>query len=150
MYMDASLALCRNEAVPASDGYIGDVIDLNSRHDLLGSGTPLFLFLQIRTALAGGTNVLFSLQAANSVSSGDLASASANTYITAPLMTRAEGVIGAKFATTIPLCTWENMRRYVQIHANVSGTFTAGAIDAHLMLEHPQWQALRAEPARIT
>ena len=150
MYMDASLALCRNTAVPASDGYIGDVIDLRQQHSLLGSGTPLFFYLQIRTALAGGTNVTFSLRAANSVSSGNLGGATIDTHITTPLMTRTDGKIGVKFATTIPLCTWERIRRYVQVYADVSGTFTAGAIDAHLMLNHPHWVSLIAEPARIT
>ena len=149
MYIDASLAFGQNMAIGAT-GYKGDVIDFEEAQDLFGVGNPLFFFVQVRTALAGGTSLGISLRASDELSSGNLGGSSIDTVMGTSTIVTASGTMGTKYFASIPFRSWRPTKRYMQLYFSVSGTFTAGSIDGHLLVEAPRWTALKAEPARIT
>ncbi len=104
-----------------------DVLDWGSgMEDLeMGAGTPLWLNIKVGTAFSGGTNVTFSLythSSATSINSGT------EIYST-PAFTTANLTANA-WIIRMPLPVNCDDNRYFGLYYTVSGTYSAGTLDA--------------------
>ncbi len=124
MYTDAQLRLSNAQAVAGTGTLVStNTIDLLSTNRNLGRGQPMRLVVTVDTTLAGGTGLSVQyIQSANA----DLSSPDVLATVTAP----ATPAAGTKIADIVLA---DNLKRYIGVQYVRTGTYTAGALSAHVV-----------------
>jgi len=124
MITDAQLRLSNAQAV-AGTGALNstNVIDLLSANRNLGRGQPMRLVLTVDTTLVGGTQFQ-----AQYVQSANADLSAPDVLVTGP--TSVTPVAGTKI---LDIALPDNTKRYVGVIYGRTGTYTAGAVSAHLV-----------------
>ncbi len=110
-----------------TDANSTNVIDMQAADLEMGSGTPIWLNVRVNTTFAGGTSLIVSLYAhtaASTIESGTQIIASGS-FLQAALTAGA-------WILRVPLPADFDTARYVGLHYDDTGAFTAGAVDAWL------------------
>jgi hypothetical protein len=119
---------------------VGDVIDLGSTSVDIGTGEPLFLVIQVSTAVtsAGAATVAFEL--ASDSQAAIAADGTATVHLATAAIAKATLVAGyLVIAVQLPPGTYE---RYLGVLQNVAtAALTAGAINAFLTHDISKWVA---------
>ena len=153
MFLDKSLTLCEDAAIGTSDGYIGDSLDFgDDLPALFAAGKPMALFIGVRTAFAGSSTptASFQLRMGSGVSSGNI-NAGATTLLRTEAFSATLWAKGASWYSYLPGgSVLDYTLRYMQLYFDEGGTITAGRIDAHLMLDPPDWRSLPSAFNRLT
>ena len=151
MYTDRSLMGAINIPLTGnSDGYIGDVLDMNKTwDDFFASGMPPFFRLASTATPTAGGSVTFQLRTSDAIVGNNIGGF--EIILTLPTVNRAEFGQGAEYNVCLPYCDWFNYRRYLQLYADFNGTaFAGGEFTWGLMLELPQkWRGFEAEQVRL-
>ncbi len=121
---------------------IGDVIDLNTVRDI-GQGQPLYLVIQIATAVVGGTAVQFVL-ASDSQEAITTGGTETRHYLS-DVFEVADLIQGFQIVVALPMgdvaASVTPYERYLGILAVGTGTQSAGAINAFLTLDPTGWRS---------
>ncbi len=126
----------------AGTNLVGDVMDLSSNRDI-GQGHPIYLVIQVTTAMAGGTAFQFILA---SDSGAAIATTGAETrHWASDVFTDAQLTAGFSFGFALPFGDTargegvSGYERFLGILAVGTGTHTAGAINAFLTPDPHGW-----------
>lgn len=117
---------------------VGDVIDLGAASSDIGNGQPLYLVVQVETAVTSGGSATVSFEL-TSDSTADLATSPTVHFATAAIAkaTLVAGYVAAVVA--LPIASYE---RYLGITQNVgTAALTAGKINAFLTTDVSKWVA---------
>ena len=118
---------------------VGDVIDLGASGDI-GNGEPLYLVVQVDTAVTSGGSATVSFELASDAQAAIAVDGSATVHtVTAaiPKATLVAGYVAAAIA--LPIGTYE---RYLGIIQNVgTAALTAGKVNAFLTRDVSKWVA---------
>lgn len=126
MITDAQLRLSQAQAVAGTGTLVStNNVDLLSANRNIGRGQDMRLAVTIDTTMTGGTSLQPQLiESANSDMS------SPNVIASGPVVATANLTAGSKiWDTALP----DNTRRYYAIQYVRVGTFTAGAVSAHIV-----------------
>ena len=144
MMMDKLLEFCNSTALntgAAGSYIIGDVVNTGSTPTLkdLGNGQPLYLVIQVDTAVdssADNTTQAFAL-VSDSVSTLD---SSLTTHCTTGTQAQATLVAGKTFIMALPLGV--NYEQYIGIQQTTgTAAATAGAVSAFIVTDPAGWAA---------
>lgn len=120
---------------------VGDVIDLGSDGKDIGNGEPLYLVIQVDTAVTSDGSATVAFELASDAQAAIATNGTATVHYTSATIAKAAltaGVIVA--AVALPNGTYE---RYLGILANVgTAALTAGKINAFLTKDVAKWVAL--------
>ena len=126
----------------AGTNLVGDVMDLSSNRDI-GQGHPIYLVIQVTTAMAGGTAFQFILA---SDSAAAIATSGAETrHYASDVFTDAQLTAGFTLVIALPMGDTargegvSGYERFLGILAVGTGTHTAGAINAFLTPDPHGW-----------
>jgi hypothetical protein len=121
--LDKSNQFHNSAAITTAGRYAGTVIDLQKAGNAL-DGSELTVLVNVPVALAGGTNVTFSLEThtTNDFSAARTVLASSGAVVTASL------VAGYRWQVKVPV----GCLQYLALVATGVGTYSSGSIDAHL------------------
>jgi len=116
---------------------VGDIVDLGAASSDLGHGTPIYLVINVSTAVdssADGASVSFIL--CSDATSTIAVDGSATDHIVSATIAEATLAAGYTMAIPLPNGTYE---RYLALQQNVTGeAVTAGAINAFLTDNPPK------------
>jgi len=119
---------------------VGDVIDLGAVSQDIGNGEPLYLVVQVDTAVTSDGNATVSFELASDAQAAIATNGTATVHVVTPAIAKTAltaGVIVASVA--LPMGTYE---RYLGIIANVgTAAVTAGKINAFLTKDVAKWVA---------
>lgn len=143
MILDERNEFCDATALPTATGLsnVGDVIDLGAARDL-GNGEPLYLVIQVTTAVtsAGAATVSFTL--ASDASETIATDGSATTHTATAAIGKASLIAGYTLVMPLPSDGSNAWERYVGVQSNVgTAALTAGAINAFLTTTPQTWKA---------
>ena len=145
MIMDENAEFADAVAVPtggAATTLVGDVMDLGIVNRDIGQGKPLYLVLNVDTAIAGGTAVQFVLasdsQAAISTDGSESRHFLSDVFAVADLIQGFQIVVALPMGDVAASVT--PYERYLGILVVGTGTQTAGAINAFLTLDPAGWR----------
>ena len=153
MLIDKSLQFADATAIGASTGrrLVGDVIDLSVARDIgnLGNGMPLYLVIQITTAVASAGTTTVQFELASDAQAAIAVDGSATEHITTAAIDKAALVAGYTLVLPLPLEA-PAYERYVGVIANVATTaVSAGAFSAFITPDAQVWKAYADGLARI-
>lgn len=134
MLIDTQMQFCEDQALTTTADAT-NVIDLQAAKRELGDGEPVWLVIDVGTALASGTSVNFGLY------TDDNAAMSSDTllYQTGVLTTAAINALGR---IAIPLGIISTaFERYLSLTFTIVGTYNAGTITAWLGTQPENWKA---------
>ena len=119
---------------------VGDVIDLGGVSQDIGNGEPLYLVVQVDTAVTSDGSATVSFELASDAQAAIATNGTATVHVVTPAIAKTAltaGVIVAALA--LPMGTYE---RYLGIIANVgAAAVTAGKINAFLTKDVAKWVA---------
>ena len=119
---------------------VGDVMDLGAASRDIGLGEPLYLVIQVDTAVTSGGSATVSFELASDAQAAIATDGSATVHYASPAIAKATLV--AKYlvcAIPLPMGTYE---RYLGILQNVgTAALTAGKINAFLTKDVTKWLA---------
>jgi len=119
---------------------VGDVIDLGKVSQDIGNGEPLYLVVQVDTAVTSDGSATVSFELASDAHAAIATNGTATVHVVTPAIAKTAltaGVIVA--AVALPMGTYE---RYLGIIANVgAAAVTAGKINAFLTKDVAKWVA---------
>lgn len=122
------------------DELVGDVIDLETARDI-GNGEPLFLVIQIDTAIAG-TSSTVQFKLASDAQAAIATDGSATVHWSSAAI--AEATLEAGYVVAIVPLPYENpeYERYLGVQADVgTANLSAGAVSAFLVRNPSAWKA---------
>lgn len=122
------------------DELIGDVIDLETARDI-GNGEPLYLVIQIDTAIAG-TSSTVQFKLASDAQAAIATNGSATVHWSSAVI--AEATLVAGYVVAIVPLPYESpeYERYLGVQADVgSANLSAGAVSAFLVRNPSAWKA---------
>ena len=136
-----------NTGVQASAGtvLIGDVIDLGATPQDYGNGQPMYLVIQVDTAIDSamdGATVSFTL--ASDAGSSIATDGTATEHIITDVIAEADLVAGYTICQPLPVGNAGVLEyeRYLGVLATVAGeTVTAGAVSAFLTFDPTGWKS---------
>lgn len=119
---------------------VGDVIDLGGTADDIGNGGPVYLVIQIDTAVTSAGSATVSFELASDASASIATDGSATVHFATAAIPKATLVAGYMAAAVVlPMGTYE---RYLGILANVgTAALTAGKVNAFLTDDVSKWVA---------
>jgi hypothetical protein len=119
---------------------VGDVIDLGATSQDIGNGEPLYLVIQVDTAVTSGGSATVSFELASDASASIATDGTATVHFATSAIAKASltaGVVVA--AVALPNGTYE---RYLGILQNVgTAALTAGKVNAFLTHDISKWTA---------
>ena len=124
---DAMFELSDDQVITDSDAASTNIIDLTLSDLEMGAGQPYWLNIRVGTAFAGGTNIVFSLRY-DTVAPID--SSSTVIYQTAAITTAT--LVAGYWVLRIPLPVNVDEERIIGLFYDVTGTMSAGTINAWL------------------
>ena len=122
---------------------IGDVIDLGSEPQDFGSGRPMYLYVQVTTAVTG-TSAAVSFELVSDAAATIATDGTATEHVVTSAFPEASLVQGWQFVAPLSVGYTDNeYERYLGLIANISGTaIAAGAINAGLTFDPKGWKSL--------
>ena len=118
---------------------IGDVIDLGATTPDLGNGQPVYLVIQVDTAVTSGGSATVQFHLASDAAAAIATDGSASYHYSSSAIGKATLIAGYEIITPVPLGPYE---RYLGI-LTTTGTaaLTAGKINAFLTLDPKGWKS---------
>lgn len=145
MILDETLEFCDATALSTSGtGYatIGDVIDLSTARDIGNGVPPLYLGLQVTTAVTSGGSATVSFILASDSSSTIQTDGTATEHIVTDAIAVASLTVGWQVFPVLPVGASIAYERYLGIIQNVgTAALTAGAINAFLTPNPAAWKS---------
>jgi len=145
MILDELLEFADATALGTATGtvLIGDVIDLGSEPQDLGSGRPLYLYIQVTTAVTG-TSATVQFQLASDAQAAIATDGTATEHVITSVIPEATLVAGWQFVAPLSVGYKDNAyERYLGLLAVIGGTaIAAGAINAGLTFDPKGWKSL--------
>lgn len=128
MILDKLLQVSTEQAITTT-AVSTDTIDLGTARDV-GAGEDSYMVFTVKEVFAGGTSVIFNIITSDNadLSSGTVLAASA-AQLTAAL------VVGKQVVLRLPAQIDSTGKRYLGASYTVSGTYTAGKVDADITLD---------------
>ena len=133
-------------AVPtggAATTLVGDVIDTGAVARDLGQGKPLYLVIQVDTAIAGGTAIQFVL--ASDSTEAISTDGTESRHFLSDVFAVADLVAGFQIVVALPMgdvaASVTPYERYLGILVVGTGTQTSGNINAFLTLDPAGWRS---------
>jgi hypothetical protein len=121
---------------------VGDVIDLGAVSRDVGNGEPVYLVIQVDTAVTSGGSATVSFELASDAAAAIATDGSASVHFASAAIPKATLVAGYTIAVALPNGTYE---RYLGILQNVgTAALTAGKINAFLTHDVAKWVATDA------
>lgn len=119
---------------------VGDVIDLGGTSQDIGNGQPLYLVIQVDTAVTSAGSATVSFELASDASASIATDGSATVHAVTAAIPKASLVAGyVAAAVALPIGTYE---RYLGILQNVgTAALTAGKVNAFLTTDVAKWVA---------
>lgn len=119
---------------------VGDVIDLGATSSDIGNGEPLYLVIQVDTAVTSGGSATVSFELASDASASIATDGTASVHFATAAIAKASLTAGTVVAAVaLPQGTYE---RYLGILANVgTAALTAGKVNAFLTHDVSKWVA---------
>lgn len=146
MIMDERSEFADAVAVPtggAATTLIGDVMDLGAVNRDIGQGKPLYLVIQVDTAIAGGTAIQFVL-ASDSTAAISTDGTESRHYLS-DVFAVADLIQGFQIVLALPMgdvaASVTPYERFLGILIVGTGTQTAGNINAFLTLDPAGWRS---------
>lgn len=117
---------------------VGDVMDLGAVPGDIGHGEPLYLVIQVTTAITSGGAATVSFELASDAAAAIATDGSASVHIVTPAIPKATLVAGHELVLPLPQ-EGVAYERYLGILQNVgTAALTAGAINAFLTPTPPR------------
>lgn len=122
---------------------VGDVIDLGGVTQDVGNGQPLYLVIQVDTAVTSDGSATVSFELASDAQAAIATNGTASVHFATAAIAKTSLTAGATVAAAaLPMGTYE---RYLGILANVgTAAVTAGKINAFLTHDVAKWVATDA------
>lgn len=145
MYLDEYLEFGDAEALDTSGAGIsllGDVVDLGATGEDIGNGEPLYLVIQVTTAVtsAGAATAQFHL--ASDAAAAIATDGSATVHLETGAIGKATLVAGATVVLPIPPADTITYERYLGVLVTVgTAALTAGAVNAFITHDVANWKA---------
>jgi hypothetical protein len=119
---------------------VGDVIDLGAASRDIGNGAPLYLVIQVDTAVTSDGSATVSFELASDAGASIATDGSATVHFATGAIPKATLVAGyTAVAVALPMGTYE---RYLGVIANVgTAALTAGKVNAFLTHDVSKWTA---------
>lgn len=138
MILDKYGEFINDLAIPAEGNgvLLGDVIDLTDVRDI-GNGQPVYWYVMLTEAAAGGTSLAFHLITADNAAM----TTNATAVVQSPVIPVANlGEAGQLVMVALPI-EGVAYRRYLGVHGFIVGTFTDGTLSSGLTLDPRGWKA---------
>lgn len=120
---------------------IGNVIDLGAAGRDMGNGTPLYLVIQVDTAVTSNGNATVEFHLVSDAQAAIAVDASATVHAKTADTAKATLVAGYRFVMALP-AEYPAYERYLGILQNVgTAALTAGKVNAFLTDHVPNWKA---------
>ena len=141
--LDERAEFCDATSIAASAGtaLVGDVMDLSVARDM-GNGQPLYLVVQVTTAVASGGSATANIQLASDAAAAIATDGSATVHWQTGVLAKTVLAAGKTFIVPLP---WEDpdYERYLGIIVTTAtATTTAGAVNAFLTSAPSAWKAM--------
>lgn len=119
---------------------VGNVIDLGAASRDIGNGQPLYLVIQVDTAVTSGGSATVSFELASDAQAAIATDGTATVHYASAAIAKATLVAGYMVAAVaLPMGTYE---RYLGVLANVgTAALTAGKVNAFLTTDVAKWAA---------
>lgn len=142
MILDERSEFCDATSIAASAGtaLVGDVMDLTTARDL-GNGQPIYLVVQVTTAVASGGSATVNIQLASDAAAAIATDGSATVHWQTGAQAKTVFTAGKTYVVPLP---WEDpaYEQFVGvIVTTAAATTTAGAVNAFLTLDPSGWSA---------
>lgn len=148
MIIDKNLEFADAVAVGAlnnTTGNLGDVADLGLTGRDIGTGTPLFLIIQITTAFTSGGSAIVNFQLVSDGVSSPAVDGSQTIHLKTDDFPVANLTLGKTFVIPVPTGIEDvtDYERFLGVQARETGSqaLTAGAVNAFLTLDSYGWRA---------
>jgi hypothetical protein len=142
MILDERNEFADATAIGASTGrrLVGDVIDLGAATRDIGNGAPLYLVIQVDTAVTSDGSATVTFELASDAGAEIATDGGATVHFATGAIPKATLVAGyTAVAVALPMGTYE---RYLGVIANVgTAALTAGKINAFLTHDVSKWTA---------
>lgn len=121
----------------------GDVIDLGATPQDFGVGEPLYLVIQVTTAVTSAGAATVSFELVSDAAAGIATDGTATEHLVTEAIGKATLVAGYQRAWVIPPGTADNnYERYLGVISNVgTAALTAGAINAFITKDAALWKS---------
>jgi hypothetical protein len=143
MILDKLTTFCSATALntgAAGTYLLGDVIDLKASGLNLGVGDPLWLVIQVTTAATSAGSATATFKLASDAQAAIATDGSASVHIVSDTIAVANLTAGkAVLAVALPRGRYERYLGLLQVTGTAA--FTAGAINAFLTFDPPDWAA---------
>lgn len=121
---------------------VGDVIDLGATPQDLGNGQPLYLVIQVDTAVTSAGSATVSFQLVSDGTATLAANGTETLHYASAAIPKASLVAGYEIVVAVPLEGSIAYERYLGIQQNVgTAALTAGKINAFLTFDPKGWKA---------
>jgi hypothetical protein len=135
MFMDKTLEFALNAAIPATGGIIGQIVEMD-KQELYKQ--PFIVVRVGDTACVGGTSIGVSITSSDTTTPDGTALVSPQTDLVLPAVLAANLNKGDLIATIrLPF----GMKKFVALTAQVSGSFSAGTLNADIT-----WDIMKQTP----
>jgi len=120
---------------------IGDVIDLGATEQDFGSGEPMYLVIQIDTAItSSGSGASVAFQVASDSAAAVATNGEQSIHAVTDAIEEATLVAGFELVIPMPIGVGVPYERYLGVQAVIAGeTVTAGAVSAFLTKAPKKW-----------
>lgn len=136
MIMDELNEFCDATALDTSGtglALVGDVIDLGENGEQVGDGCPMYLVIQVTTAVTSAGAATVSFQLVSDAAAAIAADGSESLHWASAAIAKATLVAGYELIVPLPTGAGVAYERYLGIQQNVgTAALTAGAINAFL------------------
>jgi hypothetical protein len=121
---------------------VGDVIDLGATPQDLGNGQPLYLVIQVDTAVTSAGSATVSFQLVSDGAATLAANGTETLHYASAAIPKASLVAGYEIVVAVPLEGSVAYERYLGVQQNVgTAALTAGKINAFLTFDPKGWKA---------
>lgn len=132
MIIDRQSLLSNAQALTTGTVVSTNTYDLINARDLGPGDQDIQLFIRVVTALTGGTSIVFSY-----ITSANADLSSPNIIVSTPAIVAASLTAGSEWLRIeLPvLSLTSQMQRYIGVQYAITGTFSAGAVTAGLVMD---------------
>ena len=121
---------------------IGDVMDLGSTGDDIGTGEPLYVVIQVTTAVTSGGSATVKFHVASDAGAAIAADGSETIHSSTNAIAKASLTAGATLIFPLPAAGSVAYERYLGIEqVTATAALTAGAVNAFITNEPHSWVA---------
>lgn len=144
MIMDELLEFCDAETLETATGTAleGDVIDLGAAGEDIGNGEPLYVVIQVDTAVTSAGAATVKFEVASDAQAAIATDGSATVHVSTEAIAKASLVAGYTRILPLPPGAGNDYERYLGVLATVgTAALTAGKINAFIVKDPHRWKA---------